>query len=295
MPSTTSTASYADSLDRIRNLQLREQADARINPACYSVSFDHGHATPRAVVFLHGITSSPFQFRQLGQLFFSRGYNVLIPRMPRHGYMDRLTDDPAHLSRTELEAYATEAVDAGRGLAEHLTIAGLSVGGVLAAWCAQTRSDVDLAVAIAPAFAPYGVPLRLVPLLARLARAVPNLMLWWDPIRRQKAGPPCSYPRFSTHAMAVSFLLGFDVYRAARVHPPAARSVLTVANPLEVSVNNQATRALVRRWRAHTSNVREFTFGQQVGKLHDIIGPYQEQARTDYVYPILFDLIDQTP
>jgi hypothetical protein len=120
-------------------------------------------------------------------------------------------------------------------------------------------------------------------------------MLWWDPIRRQKVGPPCSYPRFSTHAMAESFLLGFDVYRAARHQPPAVRSILTVANPLEMSVNNQATRAVVRRWRAHSSNVREFTFGRQVGKLHDIIGPYQEQARTDYVYPILFDLIDQTP
>jgi pimeloyl-ACP methyl ester carboxylesterase len=294
MSSTISTLSYAHSADRIRDLLGRERADPRTNPACYSISFEHGHATPRAVVFLHGITSSPFQFRQLGELFFSRGYNVLIPRMPRHGYVDRLTDDPAHLTRTELEAYAAEAVDAGRGLAEHLTIAGLSVGGVLAAWCAQTREDVDLAVPIAPAFAPYRVPLRLVPVLARLARSVPNLMLWWDPIRRQKVGPPCSYPRFSTHAMAESFLLGFDVYRAARDLPPVARSILTVANPLEMSVNNQATRDVARRWRAHTSNMHEFTFGRQVGRLHDIIGPYQEQAHTDYVYPILFDLIDRT-
>jgi dienelactone hydrolase len=293
--STTSTSSYANSIERITDLQRREAADPRVNPACYSISFEHGHATPRAIVFLHGITSSPFQFRQLGELFFSRGYNVLIPRMPRHAYLNRLTDDPAHLTRSELRAYAAAAVDAGRGLAEHLTVAGLSVGGVLAAWCAQTRLDVDLAVLIAPAFAPYAVPLRLVPILARLARTVPNLMLWWDPIRRQKVGPPCSYPRFSTRAMAESFLVGLDVYRAARDHPPVARSILTVANPLEMSVNNEATRAVVRRWRAHTANVRDFTFGRQVGRLHDIIGPYQEHARTDYVYPILFDLIDRTP
>jgi pimeloyl-ACP methyl ester carboxylesterase len=294
MSSSTTTSSYADSMERITDLQRREVADARINPACYSISLEHGHATPRAVVFLHGITSSPFQFRQLGEFFFSRGYNVLIPRMPRHGYLDRLTDDPARLTRTELQAYAADAVDIGRGLAEHLTIAGLSVGGVLAAWCAQTRSDVELAVPIAPAFAPYGVPFSLVPLLARLAGTVPNLMMWWDPIKRQKVGPPCSYPRFSTHAMAESFLLGLDVYRAASDHSPVARSILTVANPLERSVNNQATRAVVRRWRAHTSNVRDFTFGRQVGRLHDIIGPYQPEARTDYVYPILFDLIDRT-
>src|SRR6266568_6232434 len=180
MSSTSISPSYVDSADRIRDLLAREQADPRINPACYSISFEHGHATPRAVVFLHGITSSPCQFRQLGQLFFSRGYNVLIPRMPRHGYLDRLTDDPARLTRTDFEAYVNAAVDASRGLAEHLTIVGLSVGGVLAAWCAQTRADVDLAVAIAPAFAPYAVPLRLMTMLARFVRTVPNLMAWWD-------------------------------------------------------------------------------------------------------------------
>src|SRR5207247_522828 len=151
-----------------------------------------------------------------------------------------------------------------------LTIVGLSVGGVLAAWCAQTRADVDLAVLIAPAFAPYGVPLGLMPMLARFVRTVPNLMAWWDPIKRQKVGPPCSYPRFSTHAMAESFLLGINVYRAALHQPPVARSILTVANPLEISVNNQATHAVVRRWRAHPCNIREYTFGRQVGRLHDI-------------------------
>jgi alpha-beta hydrolase superfamily lysophospholipase len=226
MSSTTSTSSYANSIERITHLHGSEAADPRINPACYSISFEHGRATPRAIVFLHGITSSPFQFRLLGELFFSRGYNVVIPRMPRHAYLDRLTDDPAQLTRSELHAYTAAAVDVGRGLAEHLTIAGLSVGGVLAAWCAQTRSDVDLAVPIAPAFAPYSVPLRLVPILARLTQMVPNLMLWWDPIRRQKVGPPCSYPRFSTRAMAESFLVGLDVYRAAR-DPPTHGSIDT--------------------------------------------------------------------
>src|SRR3981081_4420563 len=136
MSTTTSTSSYAESANRFKELNRRERDDPRVNPACYSVAFDHGRATPRAVVFLHGITSSPFQFHQLGKLFFSRGYNVLIPRMPRHGYLDRMTRDPAHLTLSELEDYAADAVDTARGLGEHLTVAGLSVSGVLAAWCA---------------------------------------------------------------------------------------------------------------------------------------------------------------
>ena len=107
---------------------------------------------------MHGITSSPIQFRDLGALFHARGYNVVIPRMPRHGYKDRLSHAHARLTEADFLAYVTEAVDIGRGLGEHLTLMGLSVSGVLAAWSAQTRADVDLAVPIAPAFAPNGVP-----------------------------------------------------------------------------------------------------------------------------------------
>jgi hypothetical protein len=50
---------------------------------------------------------------------------------------------------------------------------------------------------------------------------------------------------------------------------------------------------MLRRWRKRaTASVREYAFGAALGPLHDIIGPYQEHARVDYVYPILFDLID---
>src|SRR5712692_7907731 len=162
--------SFEASLNAARELQRCEQASPKINPACGSILLEHGHRTPRAVAFMHGITSSPVQFRDLGALFHARGYNVFIPRMPRHGYVDRLTRDPANLTVAEYTAYATQTVEIAHGLGEHLTIAGLSVSGVIAAWCAQTRPDVDLAVPIAPAFGPYGVPPRLVPILARLGQ-----------------------------------------------------------------------------------------------------------------------------
>src|ERR1700730_8792759 len=170
---------YAASLERMRALQAREQADPRINPDCASIVFDHGKAMPRSIVCMHGITSSPVQFRDLGALFYSRGYNVVIPRLPRHGYRDRLTNDQARLTVAEFQTYASEAVEIGRGLGGHLTVAGLSVGGLIAAWCAQTQSDVDLAVAIAPSFAPYGVPLRLLPALTQLVRMLPNILVPW--------------------------------------------------------------------------------------------------------------------
>jgi carboxylesterase len=254
---------------------------------------DHGSPTPRAVVFLHGITSSPVQFLQLAQRCFALGDNVVIARMPRHGAFDRLTRAPAHLSRAEYRQHAREAVAMGRGLGQHLTVAGLSVSGVLAAWTAQHCPDVDQAVLIAAAFGPHSLPQPLVPPFSRLARALPNLMVWWDPRKRARAGHVCSYPRFSTHALAECFLLGAEILHAARDTPPAARSVLSVTNPLDLAVNNRATHQLVERWRATSprTHIREFQYGPELGHLHDIIGPYQDHAQPEYVYPILIDLI----
>jgi hypothetical protein len=271
----------------------REHASPRINPACTSILLEHGQRTPRAVAFLHGITSSPVQFRALGELFHARGYNVFIPRMPRHGYRDRLTLDPANLTVAEYIAYANQTVDIARGLGDHLAVAGLSVSGVVAAWCAQTRADIDLAVPIAPAFAPHVLPFPLVPVLNSLLKLLPNFFVWWDFRLRARVGHPCGYPRFASHAMAESFHLGRQVYRAAKGHPPACARILAITNPRDMAVNNAATRAVLRRWRSHTSgSVREYTFGPELGPLHDIIGPYQPNARVDYVYPILFDLIN---
>src|SRR5919202_3763881 len=179
---------FRDSVELVRRLQARETADPLINSECHSLLFEHGDAARRAIVLLHGITSSPVQFRDLGARFHARGYNVLIPRMPRHGYRDRMSDDHALLTPAEFVQFASDAVEIGRGLGEHLTVAGLSVSGVLAAWCAQHRVDVDLAVLIAPAFSPFGVPLPLAPALSRIALRVPNAFIWWDLRRRARIG-----------------------------------------------------------------------------------------------------------
>ena len=49
----------------------------------------------------------------------------------------------------------------------------------------------------------------------------------------------------------------------------------------------------MRQWRARAgAKVREYRFGLELQRMHDIIGPYQPNARVEYVYPILFDLID---
>jgi pimeloyl-ACP methyl ester carboxylesterase len=284
---------FSAARERILALQQQECADPRINPACGTILLEHGRATARAVVFLHGITASPVQFRQLGELFHERGYNVLIPRLPAHGYRDRLSREHGDLTQADYVAFAQQAITHGRGLGEHLTIAGLSVSGVLAAWSAQFADGVDAAVLIAPAFGPLGVPVPAIRFLSRVALRLPNYFIWWDPRKRERLGPECSLPRFATHAMAESFLLGCNVFTSAQQHPPRASTILSIINSRDPAVNNNATRAIMRAWRRH-GNVRvgEYRFGRTLGPLHDVIAPYQPNARTDRVYPKIFELID---
>ncbi|MCA1554470.1 MAG: alpha/beta fold hydrolase, partial [Chloroflexi bacterium] len=152
MPRLTSHAqpvtAYADAVERIAALQALD--DASINPLCRTVLLTHGRQVENAVVFLHGFTNCPQQFRTLAQNLFDLGWNVLVPRMPCHGCSNRLTDDIMRLSADELATFTDSVIDAAHGLGEHVTVAGLSLGGNMALWAAMQRDDIDRVVAVAP-------------------------------------------------------------------------------------------------------------------------------------------------
>src|SRR5438132_14085120 len=140
--------SYAEAIEIARGLQAL--AGPNVNPDCPTRLYTHGQATERALVLLHGFTNCPRQLDDLGKDFFARGWNVLIPRYPRHGYTDRLNTAIAELRADHLVAVANRAAEVGAGLGERLAVAGLSLGGILAGLLAQTRDDLDRAVLIAP-------------------------------------------------------------------------------------------------------------------------------------------------
>ena len=56
----------------------------------------------------------------------------------------------ASLTSEGLIAYGNEAVDVATGLGDKVTVLGLSGGGAVAAYLAQSRADIDLAVPVAP-------------------------------------------------------------------------------------------------------------------------------------------------
>jgi pimeloyl-ACP methyl ester carboxylesterase len=283
-------ASYADALQRVETLQAQEATGH--NPLCTTQLLTHGQKAARAIAFIHGYTNCPRQFLKLGQQFFDLGYNVLIVRMPHHGLADRMTNDLTHFTADKMMAYADQVLDIAHGLGERVTLVGLSAGGVVAAWAAQQRADLDQAVLIAP-----GLGLKLIPapatvLVANVVLRAPDIFSWWDPINKDVGGLPNAYPRFSAHGLAQQLRLSFAVRTLAKRTAPAARSILLITNANDEAVDNNAAAGVAADWRAHGANVRTYEFPAALRFKHDLVDPGQPYQHVDVVYPKIIELIN---
>ena len=263
-----------------------------VNPVCGTRVFTHGHRTRRALVLLHGFTNCPQQFDALGRRFFERGWNVLIPRYPRHGYTDRLTTSIAELRSEQLIAVAERSARAAAGLGEQVTVAGLSLGGVLAGHLAHFGNPVQRAVLIAPMFGLKRIPGPLHPVLARAAYGLPNRFVWWDPKLKADLPPAHGYPRFATHAYAALFKTASTVLEEARRGAPTARHLSVITNASEPGLDNRFTYQLVELWRGRGAEVETYEFPASDALPHDMIDPAGNPARvTERVYPVVSHFI----
>lgn len=283
--------SYEAALAQLEQIATAEAAPA-INPLCRGFARTHGRRTARCVLLLHGYTNCPQQFRRFAELLHVRGHSVYVPRMPRHGMADRLSEELGRLGRAELLAALDAAMALAHGLGERVDVLGLSAGANLAAYAAQRRPDLHQAVVIAPVLGAPTVAAWLTPALARMAVLAPNQFRWWDPqLRDQRRGVLHAYPRFATRSLGMLVQLGLEVLAEARRAPPRARVIVVVYNAADTAVARRPIELLVARWRAQGATVREHCFAAELGLIHDIIDPDQEQQRVAYVYPLLLELM----
>ena len=91
-PSEIEKLSYDDAIARVNDIIAEENSTNDIRPECHSIMKDHGKKTDKAVVLIHGVSGCPAHFAELANKFYNEGYNVFIPRMPKHG----LTDNNRH-------------------------------------------------------------------------------------------------------------------------------------------------------------------------------------------------------
>jgi carboxylesterase len=263
-----------------------------VNPACRTRVYTHGRRTERALLLLHGFTNCPQQFDAIGRHFHEAGWNVVIPRYPRHGYSDRLNTSIAELRSDHLIAVANRSAEAAAGLGERLTVAGLSLGGILTGHLAQTRDGIERAVLIAPMFGLRPIPGPALAALTRVAQALPNRYVWWNNEQKEKIGPPHGYPRFATHAYAALFTTGAGVVKAARARAPKASQISVITNAAEPRLDNRFTDGLVAAWRRHGANVSTFEFPASDHLPHDLIDPANPAQNTARSYPVVIRTIE---
>jgi carboxylesterase len=114
-------------------------------------SFTLTGTSGRAVLLLHGSGDTPQSLRFLGERLNEAGYTVYAPLLPGHGRT------PRHFRRVSATAYlaaAREGFDQLRGRAGWIGVAGLSMGGAIAAQLAAEADDVRALVLLAPYFLP---------------------------------------------------------------------------------------------------------------------------------------------
>lgn len=118
-------------------IELNEQQKREMQP----FFFEGDAVNDVGVLLLHGFTGSPAEMRPLGEFLSQQGYAVKAPLLPKHGAM------PHDLKGAHWEDWAGEATHALHALSrdyQHVFIAGLSMGGLLALHLAATQTDAPI-------------------------------------------------------------------------------------------------------------------------------------------------------
>jgi carboxylesterase len=291
-PPSKPAATYEEAMARVKALQAKDGPDVREDSR--TRLWSQGKKAGHALVYYHGYTNAPPQFNRLGEDLCQRGYNVLVPRLPYHGLQDPLTQEQANLTAEAMAAMTQETVDIARGLGDKVTIVGLSAGGVMAAWAAQFRADVDLAVIMGPAYGLPFVPSWLTSVGTGVIKIVPNFFVWWDPRVKEKiVGPPHAYPRFSTKGLAQTFRLGHEVRNAAAKEKPLAKRIQVILSDFDAAIHLPTAKQVTEKWQAHGANVSQYVFAKDLKIWHDMIDPAQSTQQVDVVYPVILPLITE--
>jgi esterase/lipase len=269
---------------------------AQVSPSAGSIELRHAEPVSETFVLLHGVTNNPEQFRLFGEMLYQSGANVFIPRMPFHGHRDRMTETQSHFSAAGALRATNTAIDHVRPWGGQITLVGLSVNGLPAAWVAMNRPDVRRCVLLAPFFSVHGMPDWLIAPAAQFFLRWPNFFVWWDNELQEKlGGDSLVYPRFATRTMASFLQFGREIFAQAREQTPLSSEVLVVTTESDQAINNARVAQLVNLWRQNGSTaVQTYEFPLDEEVPHDFIDPYQPDQQIDRVYPVLLQLLGRS-
>lgn len=137
---------------------------AQVVPGCEAWSADGGDA---GVLVLHGFTGNPCSTRPLAEALAHKGFAVEMPRLPGHGTR---WQELAKTTWCDWMREATASLERLRARTRAQVVVGLSMGGALTLYLAETRDDLAGIVLINP-FVELRHP--LVPVLPALQWVLP--------------------------------------------------------------------------------------------------------------------------
>jgi esterase/lipase len=268
-----------------------------INPVCKSASLLHGEQKPISIILFHGFTNCPAQYSELGQQLYNQGYNVLIPRIPSHGFQDKLSEKTGILSDTQLVNMVHTVVDSATGLGKQVYVFGLSGGGVMAATAAYYRAEVIKTIIAAPLFLPAGQDSQFVPVYLNTMTLLPNYFTWWDSKNKENAGGPAyGYARYSSKAalafMQVTHQLIKDIGTNPAKNTNKEKSIISLLVENDGSVDNPYIKKQMEIWsRRHNVTHSSYTFPATTNLTHDFIDPSQGQEKMNIAYGKILELL----
>lgn len=266
-------ADWQTSLDRIAQLQTEDGDD--VAPACRTQVLLGSGPSEEAVLLFHGYTNSPAQWREVASAYFSAGTNVIIPRVPFHGMADPFNKELSKLTPKVLAEFTDRSVEAAEGLGMRLRVAGLSLGGLLAAYAAKHHDSVDEAVLIAPFFQPKAVPAWVDAPFDAAMLAMPDVYSWWNPGKKEaEVRGTWAYPKFSLKAVAAMIDLRRRLEREKPRRTTKADRIVLLINDHDIAIRNDVARTVTNEQFADlTMRLDTVVLENSLGLAHDIVEP----------------------
>ena len=121
---------------------------APILPGCEPFSFDGGRT---GVLVLHGFTGNPRSMRGIADRMADAGMSVEMPLLPGHG---TVLDDMIPMRFVDWTSAAEHAYETLAARTDHVVVLGLSMGGTLTCWLAETHPEIAAIVLVNPLVEP---------------------------------------------------------------------------------------------------------------------------------------------
>lgn len=191
---------------------------------------------PAGVLVLHGFTGCPHSMRGLAEACAAAGYAVELPRLPGHG---TTVDDMETTRWPDWYAAAESAYDGLRGRCESVVVAGLSMGGTLAATLAAKRPEIAGLVAINPAVEALGA------IREQVEQSLAGGVTRWPAIGDDIADPDQKELAYDEVPVAAMGSLVDAVEALQPLLPEIRCPVLCLWSPQDHVVTNASSRVLV--------------------------------------------------